>query len=239
MALFALFHSSTSSDPDRKGYERPRDQARAERKIPNERHLASFEPSMDCAVTKIPRSAFQEFPGSQLKELFVVEEFLSNTKLTQLCTRSSNEVFGDRQVTYATKTAEPEVRAHRIALGVVPAFNTCAAEFEANTPYRKKVLILGGGPDRIGQGIEFCEFDYCCCHTSFVLHEIGFKTTDDEFPSQLAMMREVVWLFSRGQERLFKQLGIAARLEAEGALEIAERRSLSVLPMFLVDGPWR
>jgi carbamoyl-phosphate synthase large subunit len=78
-----------------------------------------------------------------------------------------------------------------LALGVTPTYkrvDTCAAEFEANTPYmystyeyecesaptnRKKVLILGGGPNRIGQGIEF---DYCCCHASFALREAGFET---------------------------------------------------------------
>lgn len=77
-----------------------------------------------------------------------------------------------------------EVRSKRKELGVVPSYkrvDTCAAEFEAQTPYMyssydgfsetessgsKKVLILGGGPNRIGQGIEF---DYCCCHASFAL----------------------------------------------------------------------
>jgi carbamoyl-phosphate synthase large subunit len=81
------------------------------------------------------------------------------------------------------------VRSRRLALGVTPSYkrvDTCAAEFEANTPYmyssyeyecesaptnKKKVLILGGGPNRIGQGIEF---DYCCCHASFALREVCF-----------------------------------------------------------------
>ena len=81
-------------------------------------------------------------------------------------------------------TSPEEVRARRKELGVVPTMkrvDTCAAEFEAATPYmyssydgdceceptnNKKVLILGGGPNRIGQGIEF---DYCCCHASFSL----------------------------------------------------------------------
>ncbi|MFN7956023.1 MAG: carbamoyl-phosphate synthase large subunit [bacterium] len=84
-----------------------------------------------------------------------------------------------------------EVRARRKALGVEPTFlrvDTCAAEFEAHTPYlystyedrceaqptdRKKVMILGGGPNRIGQGIEF---DYCCVHAAFALREDGFET---------------------------------------------------------------
>jgi len=92
---------------------------------------------------------------------------------------------------------EEEVRAHRHKLGVRPVFkriDTCAAEFEAKTPYmystyeaptfgepeneafpsdRKKVVILGGGPNRIGQGIEF---DYCCCHACFALDEAGYET---------------------------------------------------------------
>ncbi len=83
------------------------------------------------------------------------------------------------------------VRARRQELGVTPVYHrvdTCAAEFEAFTPYlystyeseceagatdRKKVIILGGGPNRIGQGIEF---DYCCCHASFALREMGLET---------------------------------------------------------------
>ncbi len=92
---------------------------------------------------------------------------------------------------------EDEVRAHRHKLGVRPVFkriDTCAAEFEAKTPYmystyeapsfgepeneseptdRKKVVILGGGPNRIGQGIEF---DYCCCHACFALADAGYET---------------------------------------------------------------
>lgn len=92
---------------------------------------------------------------------------------------------------------EDEVRAHRHKLGVRPVFkriDTCAAEFEAKTPYmystyeapsfgepenesepsaRRKVVILGGGPNRIGQGIEF---DYCCCHACFALADAGYET---------------------------------------------------------------
>ncbi|MBW6523370.1 carbamoyl-phosphate synthase large subunit [Sphingomonas sp. RHCKR47] len=92
---------------------------------------------------------------------------------------------------------EDEVRAHRVKLGVRPVFkriDTCAAEFDAKTPYmystyeapsfgepeseampsdRRKIVILGGGPNRIGQGIEF---DYCCCHACFALADAGFET---------------------------------------------------------------
>ncbi|MEY2573395.1 MAG: carbamoyl-phosphate synthase large subunit, partial [Verrucomicrobiota bacterium] len=99
--------------------------------------------------------------------------------------------FSDRQLAVATGKSESEIRAERKAAGVIPTYrlvDTCAAEFEAFTPYyystygtenemrrtdRPKIMILGGGPNRIGQGIEF---DYCCVHAAFALREIGFET---------------------------------------------------------------
>jgi carbamoyl-phosphate synthase large subunit len=99
--------------------------------------------------------------------------------------------FSDAQLGDLLNTAEREVRARRIASGVVPTYktvDTCAAEFEAATPYyystyeeedevvpsdRTKVLILGSGPNRIGQGIEF---DYCCVHAAFALRDAGIET---------------------------------------------------------------
>jgi carbamoyl-phosphate synthase large subunit len=99
--------------------------------------------------------------------------------------------FSDRQIAYANRLSESEVREARKAAGVAPTYrlvDTCAAEFEAYTPYyyssygienearpgaRRKVVSLGGGPNRIGQGIEF---DYCCVHASFALKELGFET---------------------------------------------------------------
>ncbi|KAI4322225.1 hypothetical protein L6164_021936 [Bauhinia variegata] len=131
----------------------------------------------------------------QLKELVDVEHFLQSCKLGDLTKDDLYEVkrrgFSDKQIAFATKSTENEVRSRRLSLGVIPAYkrvDTCAAEFEANTPYmyssydfecesaptqRKKVLILGGGPNRIGQGIEF---DYCCCHASFSLQEVEYET---------------------------------------------------------------
>src|SRR6184192_2756860 len=105
--------------------------------------------------------------------------------------------FSDARLAVLTHTTEAEVTEKRYALGVRPVFkriDTCAAEFASPTAYmystyeapfagapadesapsdRKKVVILGGGPNRIGQGIEF---DYCCCHASFALKEAGFET---------------------------------------------------------------
>ncbi|XWS52122.1 hypothetical protein CRYUN_Cryun11dG0040000 [Craigia yunnanensis] len=132
---------------------------------------------------------------TQLKELVDVEQYLLSRSLSDLTKDEFYEIkrrgFSDKQISFATKTSEKEVREKRISLGVTPAYkrvDTCAAEFEANTPYmyssydiecesapteKKKILILGGGPNRIGQGIEF---DYCCCHTSFALQKAGFET---------------------------------------------------------------
>ncbi|KAL1814712.1 hypothetical protein DCAR_0518883 [Daucus carota subsp. sativus] len=132
---------------------------------------------------------------TQLKELVDVEQYLLAQSLSQLTKDELYEVkkrgFSDRQIAFATKSSEQEVRSKRLSLGVKPTYkrvDTCAAEFEADTPYmyssydyecesaptkKKKVLILGGGPNRIGQGIEF---DYCCCHASFSLQSAGYET---------------------------------------------------------------
>ena len=101
--------------------------------------------------------------------------------------------FSDRQIATLVGTAEMKVRDYRKELGVVATYkavDTCAAEFEAYTPYyystyeeenetpaknpdRKRIMILGGGPNRIGQGIEF---DYCCCHASFAMADLGYES---------------------------------------------------------------
>ncbi|MBD1902955.1 carbamoyl-phosphate synthase large subunit [Trichocoleus sp. DQ-A3] len=259
--------------------------------IPNDitkKTPASFEPTIDYVVTKIPRFAFEKFPGSQailttqmksvgevmamgrtfcesfqkalrgletgragwgcdkneklpsleqirsglrtphperiftvrhamlmgmtveevyeltgidpwfldkMQQLLETEKFLKRSKLKDLTKEKlwdiKQEGFSDRQIAYATKTTEDEVRDYRKQLGVVPVYktvDTCAAEFEALTPYyystyeeesevlpsdNRKVMILGGGPNRIGQGIEF---DYCCCHAAYALSKQGFET---------------------------------------------------------------
>ena len=109
----------------------------------------------------------------------------------ELLRRAKEWGFSDKQLAQAAGVDEMAMRAHRLAQGVRHTYklvDTCAAEFEAFTPYfystyetedecrasdRRKVMILGGGPNRIGQGIEF---DYCCVHASFALAEMGIES---------------------------------------------------------------
>ena len=255
---------------------------------------ASFEPTIDYVVTKIPRWAFEKFPGAedaltvQMKSVgetmsigrtfkeslqkairgleigragmgadgkdkpltaggdpaaekdallramrtpnrdrvfqiasalrlgATVEEIFETTKIDPWFVRQMKEItdaepqirkaapsdaaemrrikmlgFSDRQLGFAWGKTEDEVRALRKQLGVIPGYrlvDTCAAEFEAYTPYyyssydgedetrlsgKESIIILGGGPNRIGQGIEF---DYCCVHAAFALKDDGYET---------------------------------------------------------------
>lgn len=131
----------------------------------------------------------------QMVGLLKTEKFLKRTSLQTIDATQmiaiKRQGFSDRQIAFATGATEDAVRLYRKQLGVTPVYktvDTCAAEFEAYTPYyystyeeedevissdRPKVMILGGGPNRIGQGIEF---DYCCCHASFALQDDGFET---------------------------------------------------------------
>jgi len=131
----------------------------------------------------------------QLRDVMHVQERIEGRELEDIppvALRDAKEVgLSDRRVAYLTKRTEDEVRAHRKSLGIIPVYkrvDTCGAEFESFTPYlystyeeedetaptdRRKIMILGSGPNRIGQGIEF---DYCCCHASFALRDAGFET---------------------------------------------------------------
>lgn len=124
------------------------------------------------------------------KKQHTLEELRSRIAVEKL-QQAKEAGFSDRQLAHLWGTDEWTIRAFRKELNVIPVFktvDTCASEFEAYTPYhystyettneamrsdRTKVMILGGGPNRIGQGIEF---DYCCVHASFALKEDGFET---------------------------------------------------------------
>jgi carbamoyl-phosphate synthase large subunit len=125
-----------------------------------------------------------------LRELRAIVELEKNVATTPLRTLKRNG-FSDKQLATLTNRTEFDVRAERHAQNLRPVYkrvDTCAAEFEASTPYlystyeseceaaptdNKKVMILGSGPNRIGQGIEF---DTCCVHASFALRELGIET---------------------------------------------------------------
>ena len=130
-----------------------------------------------------------------LKEIVETEEAISTRSYDGLdrdfLLHCKQQGFSDRQLAHLTSTAEDDIRNLRRQLAVLPVYklvDTCGAEFESYTPYyystyeqenearrsdRKKIIILGGGPNRIGQGIEF---DYCCVHAAFALNEIGVES---------------------------------------------------------------
>ncbi|HEV7859758.1 MAG TPA: carbamoyl-phosphate synthase large subunit [Pyrinomonadaceae bacterium] len=131
----------------------------------------------------------------QLEDVMQLQDEIEGQRLSDVpveALRTAKEyALSDRRIAYLTGSTEDEVRAHRKRLGLVPVYkrvDTCGAEFESYTPYLystyetedesaptdgRKIMILGSGPNRIGQGIEF---DYCCCHAAFALREAGFET---------------------------------------------------------------
>jgi carbamoyl-phosphate synthase large subunit len=310
---------------------------------------ASFEPTIDYVVTKIPRFTFEKFPGAdetlttQMKSVgeamaigrtfkeslqkalrsleikrfgligdgadkevddetlttkltvpnaerifflgqafakgWDVEKVFSLTKIDRWFLRQIEEIvkeqqtlatldlrkakrlgFSDRQIaqshlahgTYKTYSeAEAATRTARKAAGVIPTYrlvDTCAAEFEALTPYyystygiedevrdndRQKVIILGGGPNRIGQGIEF---DYCCVHASFALRELGYETimvnsnpetvstdydTSDKLYFEPLTLEDVLNIYER-ENRHDQVLGVIVQFGGQTPLNLAQ-----------------
>ncbi len=191
---------------------------------------------------------------------------------TKALLRAKKLGFSDRQLAVANAVTGIEIRATRKSQGVLPTYrlvDTCAAEFEAYTPYyystygdenerrdgaKRKVIILGGGPNRIGQGIEF---DYCCVHAAFALRELGFETimvnsnpetvstdydTSDKLYFEPLTLEDVLNIFDQEKpEGVFVQFGgqtplnLASGLKAAGvpilgtqpeSIETAEDRRL-------------
>ncbi|GAA5529795.1 carbamoyl-phosphate synthase large subunit [Herpetosiphon gulosus] len=131
----------------------------------------------------------------QLASLIALEKAVRNYDLAtipaDLLLQAKRNGYSDPQLAYLLNATPAEVRQQRLGHNIKPTYHhvdTCAAEFPAQTPYlyssyeteseanpsdRRKVMILGGGPNRIGQGLEF---DYCCCHAVFALRELGYET---------------------------------------------------------------
>jgi len=191
---------------------------------------------------------------------------------TKTFLRAKKLGFSDRQLAVARGASEETIRSKRKAEHVAPTYrlvDTCAAEFEAYTPYyystygdenerresdKRKIMILGGGPNRIGQGIEF---DYCCVHAAFALRELGFETimvnsnpetvstdydTSDKLYFEPLTLEDVLNIYDQEKpEGVFVQFGgqtplnLASGLRAAGvpilgtqpeSIEIAEDRQL-------------
>jgi len=139
------------------------------------------------ALTKIDRWFLEG-----IREIVAFEPEIARAALVdaEVMRRAKQLGFADRRIGELTGTTEAEVRRRRLTHGVAPTFkmvDTCAAEFVAHTPYlystyeeedeappteRPKVVILGSGPNRIGQGVEF---DYCCVHAAFALRDLGVE----------------------------------------------------------------
>ena len=166
--------------------------------------------------------------------------------------------FSDRQISTSCSIPVTEVRNLRVKHGVVPTYrlvDTCAAEFEAYTPYyystygienerresgKKKVIILGGGPNRIGQGIEF---DYCCVHAAFALKDLGFETimvnsnpetvstdydTSDKLYFEPLTLEDVLNICEQEKENLF---GVIVQFGGQTPLNLANGLAEAGVPI--------
>jgi carbamoyl-phosphate synthase large subunit len=150
-------------------------------------YRAGVSPQEIHALTKIDRWFLEG-----IREVVAFEPEIARAALAdaEVMRQAKQLGFADRRIGELTGTTEAEVRRRRLALGVAATFkmvDTCAAEFVAHTPYlystyeeedeapptpRAKVIILGSGPNRIGQGVEF---DYCCVHAAFALRDLGVE----------------------------------------------------------------
>ena len=180
----------------------PLDEIMESLRVPNSRRIFAMRQALLAGASEeeiFAASAIDPWFIRQLKDIVDMEAKIrdfglandmttSNPHLGEVLREAKEYGFSDRQLAEMWKRPEDDIRRLRKEFGILPTYylvDTCAAEFEAYTPYfystyetgdemevsqRRKVLILGGGPNRIGQGIEF---DYCCCHASFALREAG------------------------------------------------------------------
>jgi carbamoyl-phosphate synthase large subunit len=182
--------------------EQPTDEEiRAKLSVPNENRVWHLRYAIKSGYTAEQLFAITKIDPWFLDQLFELVEMeesiiaLGSCEAIDAPTLKKIKQFGysDRQLATLLDSNEIDIRQWRKDLGVVAVFksvDTCAAEFEAYTPYyystyedeneapgksegKQRVMILGGGPNRIGQGIEF---DYCCCHASFALREMGIES---------------------------------------------------------------
>jgi carbamoyl-phosphate synthase large subunit len=178
---------------DRKDKPMTPEQIREKLTIPNTERLYAVRHALKAGISPEEIFALSKIDPwfvHQIKEIVDFEGLILKDPSPAVLLEAKRLGFSDRQLAAMLKVSPQEMRRRRKELGILPVYklvDTCAAEFEAYTPYyystyeresehrvtdRRKVMILGGGPNRIGQGIEF---DYCCVHASFALRELGYE----------------------------------------------------------------
>jgi len=178
---------------DRRDRPMPPEQIRERLTVPNAERIYAIRQALKSgmAVEEIASlSRIDPWFLHQIRELVEFEDILLGDPSPARLREAKRLGFSDRQLASMLRTTAGEIRRRRRELGILPVYklvDTCAAEFEAFTPYyystyeresehrstdRRKIMILGGGPNRIGQGIEF---DYCCVHAAMALRELGFE----------------------------------------------------------------
>ena len=222
----------------------------------------------DAMRIGIPNRTIHEMTGidhwflSQLEELVVLEREMENFSIAnlsrELLLEAKMKGYADRQIAHLTRCWESEVHNRRTEMGINRVYklvDTCAAEFEAKTPYyystfeneielngqrftenevivsdKKKVLVLGSGPNRIGQGIEF---DYCCVHGVLAAKEMGYETimincnpetvsTDFDTADKL-FFEPVFWEHIFDIIKMEKPIGVIVQLGGQTALKLSEK----------------
>ena len=196
----------------------------------------------------------EQSPGKRLGVEGIIAEALGNADVRRL----KKAGFSDVQIGHIPGFSTEHVRAFREAHKILPTYrlvDTCAAEFEAYTPYyystygdenerresgKKKVIILGGGPNRIGQGIEF---DYCCVHAAFALRELGFETimvnsnpetvstdydTSDKLYFEPLTLEDVLNICEQERENLF---GVIVQFGGQTPLNLANGLAAAGVPI--------
>jgi len=240
--------------------------------------IAGFDPwflrQLEAIVAAENRVRDEGLPSDPAEMRRLKALGFSDARLAQLSVRSTHSaaepgrsgVVHDALKHMTGGVTEAEVRAHRLKLGVRPVFkriDSCAAEFDATTPYlystyeaplfdepvdeaevsdRRKVMILGGGPNRIGQGIEF---DYCCCHAAFALRDAGLETimvncnpetvstdpdTSDRLYFEPLTVEDVLEIVAREQEK-GELLGVIVQLGGQTPLKLAQDLQSAGVPV--------
>ena len=202
---------------------------------------------------------------SQIKEIVDIELWLEKDVALESLDKATlfqlkQKGFSDRRLAKLLKTTDTAVREQRKKLGVRPVFkrvDTCAGEFSTDTAYmystydeecesnptdKKKIMVLGGGPNRIGQGIEF---DYCCCHAAFALKDAGFEaimincnpetvSTDYDTSDRLyfePLTAEDVIEILRAEQEKGEVVGVIVQFGGQTPLKLAEALEKNGIPI--------